>query len=245
MLTNADIINLKRWNTPAVYNGWERVTHLERTQGRFNRQPTHDFMPQMGTMCGYAVTVKVEPGNPRHQRANPHAQRDYMAYLAGIPGPKIVMVQDLDHPHIGSFWGEVNANLHKALGCVGTVTDGCVRDLDEMTNAGIKALALHTCVGHAYSTPVEWNCEVEVFGCKVMPGDLIHADQHGFLAIDEEDTAHLLEAVRFMDANECNHLLNYSRNAAGIPMEEFVREYDRRAAWFKQDADNYFASILK
>lgn len=202
-------------------------------------------MPQMGIMCGYAVTVEVEPSTPQHQSDNPDAQRDYMAYLASVPGPKIVIVKDLDNPHIGSFWGEINANLHRALGCVGTITDGCVRNLDEMTNAGLKALARHTCVGHAYSTPVRWGCELEVFGTKVKPGDLIHADKHGFIAIDEEDCENLVKAVQFMDANECSNLLCYSRNARGIELNEFVEEYARHTAQFKKDADAFFASLKK
>jgi regulator of RNase E activity RraA len=76
----------------------------------------------------------------------------------------------------GAFWGEVNSNIHKALGCVGTIIDGAIRDVDEMNNAGFKALAKGMCVGHAYSCPVRWNCSVEVFGRKIEPGQLIHAD---------------------------------------------------------------------
>jgi 4-hydroxy-4-methyl-2-oxoglutarate aldolase len=97
-------------------------------------------------------------------------------------------VQDDDKPRvIGSFWGEVNANTHRALGCVGTITDGAVRDIDEMTNAGFKALARRLCVGHAHSVPVRWGCTVEVFGQTITPGQLIHADKHGFLAIPAAD----------------------------------------------------------
>lgn len=196
-------------------------------------------------MAGYAVTVEVEPSNPEHQKANPFAQRDYMRYLASIPGLKIVVVKDRDNPHIGSFLGEINANLHKALGCVGTITDGAIRDLDEMTNAGMKAIARQTCVGHAYSTPVRWGCEVEVFGCKIRPGDFIHADKHGFLAIDAEDTKHLLEAVKFMDDNECNLLLSYSRNAADIDKNTFVEEYAKRTQEFNCRATEFFENLKK
>ena len=151
----------------------------------------------------------------------------------------------MDNPHIGSFWGEINANLHKALGCVGTITDGCVRDLDEMTNAGIKALARQTCVGHAYSTPMRWGIEVEVFGCKVKPGDFIHADKHGFMAIDPEDSKYLLEAVKFMDENECNNLLSLSRNTAGMSKDEFVEEYARHVKKFNLDAEDFFRNLKK
>jgi len=244
MLTHAQMLNLKRWNTPTIYNGWEKVTRLERTQGRFNRVPLHDYMPQMGIMVGTAVTVVCQPSNPEHQRANPDAQRQYMQYLASVPGPKIVVVKDLDSPHIGSFWGEINANMHRVMGCVGTITDGAVRDLDEMANAGFHALARQACVGHAYSTPVRWGCEVEVFGAAVRPGDLIHADKHGFMAIDEEDCGHLLEAVRFMDANECDNLLALSRNAAGMGLQEFIEAYALAVDKFKGDADDFFGRLV-
>ena len=116
-------------------------------------------------------------------------------------GPKIVVVQDLDKPRVqGSFWGEVTANTFCALGCVGTITDGAIRDLEEMTHAGFKALARRLCVGHAHSTPVRWGCEVEVFGRRVSPGQLMHADRHGFLAIPLGEEKGLLEAAAVMDA---------------------------------------------
>ncbi len=39
-------------------------------------------------------------------------------YVPSIAGAKIVVVQDLDKPEtFGSFWGEVNSSIHKALGC--------------------------------------------------------------------------------------------------------------------------------
>ncbi len=204
-LSHAELLELKRWNTPTIYNGWEQITRHNPAQEGINLEECRDFMPQMGPMVGYAVTLLIEPSNPAHRRANPSAWSEYRRYVASIPGPKIVVIQDLDKPQvIGSFWGEVNANTHRALGCVGTITDGAIRDLDEMTNAGFKAIARRLCVGHAYNHPVRWNCEVEVFGRKIQPGQLIHADKHGFLAIPPEDAPKLLDAARFMDSNECN-----------------------------------------
>ena len=70
------------------------------------------------------------------------------------PGPKIVVVQDLDKPRLyGAFWGEVTSNFHRSVGCVGTIIDGGIRDMDEMGQAGFKALARGLCVGRAYSCP--------------------------------------------------------------------------------------------
>ena len=241
-LSHGDLLQLKRWNTPTIYNGWEQITRHDRTRDAINLEETRDFMPQMGAMVGYAVTVVIEPGNPRHAQAVPDAWSRYRRYVASVPGPKIVVVQDLDKPRvIGSFWGEVNSNIHRALGCVGTITDGAIRDLDEMNNAGFKALARRLCVGHAYSLPVRWGGAVEVFGQRIEPGQLIHADKHGFLAIPPEDVAGLLEAARFMDANECNTVIPAARGAAGLEVEDVLQSIDEAGAAFARNASERFS----
>lgn len=224
-LSHADLLELKRWNTPTIYNGWEQITRHDVATEAINLEETTDFMPRMGPMVGYAVTVVAEPSNPTHKEENPKAPMEYLRYIAAAPGPKIVVVQDLDKPRVlGSFWGEVNANIHRALGCVGTITDGAIRDWDEMCNAGFKALAQRFCVGHAHSWPVRWDCEVEVFGRTIKPGQLIHADKHGFLAIPDEDAPRLLEASRFMDSNECKTVIPAGRGAVGKSTEEILAD---------------------
>ncbi len=234
-LSHGELLQLKRWNTPTIYNGWEQITRHDSARDAFNLEETRDFMPQMGVMVGYAVTVVCQPSNRKH-KDNQTAWKDYYRHAASQPGPKIVVVQDLDKPRvIGAFWGEVNANNHRALGCVGTIIDGAIRDLDEMTNASFKAIGRRLCVGHAHSWPVRWNCEVEVFGRKVKPGQLIHADKHGFLAIPFGEEKHLLEAAAFMDANECNTMIATSRNGTGRSTEETLAAMDSAAREFGEN----------
>ena len=241
-LPESELHELMRWNTPSVYNGWEQITRHDASRDAFNLEPVRDYMPQMGPMVGYAVTIVCEPSNPRHARENPNLWSDYRRYLAGVPGTKIVVVQDLDKPRlIGSFWGEVTARFHRALGCVGTIVDGAIRDTDEMTAAGFKALARGTCVGHAVSRPIRWGCDVEVFGRKVSPGQLIHADKHGFLVVPFGEEPGLLEATRFMDANECKTVIAASRDAAGKSPEEICRAMDRAKDEFNRAARERFA----
>ena len=205
MLPLSDLLKLKRWNTPTIYNGWELITKRPRTAG-FNLEETRDFMPEFGPMIGYAVTVTIKPSTPG---SNPDAWAEYRKFVAAIPGPKIIVMQDLDKPDvIGSFWGEVSANTHKTFGCVGVIVDGAIRDLDEMKSAGFKALARRLCVGHAYASPVSWGEPVEVFGTRVSTGDLIHADKHGFLIIPEEDQPNILRSAIFMDNNECDTVIS-------------------------------------
>ncbi|WP_030908297.1 RraA family protein [Streptosporangium amethystogenes] len=228
---------LQRWNTPSVYNGWEQITRHDVAADGFNLEETRDFMPQMGPMVGRAVTVVVEPSNPAHPK---DVWAQYRRYVASVPGPKIVVVQDLDKPRtIGSFWGEVNSNAHRALGCVGTITDGAIRDLDEMTGAGFKAIARRLCVGHAHVVPVRWGVPVEVFGRVVEPGRLVHADKHGFLAIPPEDEAGVLEAVGFMDANECATVIPAARQA-GRSLEEVIKDLEAAGTAFAEAARDRF-----
>lgn len=241
MLSHTEILQLKRWNTPTIYNGWEQITKRNPAADAFNLEETRDFMPQMGPMVGYAVTVVIEPSNQAHRDANPDAWNEYRRYVADQPGPKIVCVQDLDKPRVvGSFWGEVNSNAHRALGCVGTLVDGAIRDIDEMTNAGFKALARRLCVGHAHVHPVRWGSEVEVFGRTVKSGDLIHADKHGFLVIAQEEQPQILEAARFMDANECETVIPAARGSSGLSNEEVLKNLAEAGAQFGENARSRF-----
>ena len=237
----SELLKLKRWNTPSVSNGWERITKLPADAAVNNREPVQDYMPQMGPMVGYAVTLVIQPANAQHRAANPRGWSEYRGYVASQPGPKIVVVQDLDAPRItASFWGEVNSNVHRALGCVGTIVDGAIRDVDEMQNAGFKALARQLCVSHAYSWPVRWGCDVEVFGCRVQPGQLLHADKHGFIAIPPGDEARLLEATKFMDDNECNTVIAAARSASGMSTDAMLAAFDEASAAFARAANDRF-----
>lgn len=224
MLSHSELLQLKRWNTPTVYNGWEQITQHNAARECFNLEETRDFMPQMGPMVGYAITLVLQPGEGKHRDNNPNALNEYLDYMSHAPGPKIVVVQDLDKPVCyGTAWGEVFSNGHRLFGCVGAIIDGGIRDLDEMTNAGFKAIARRLCVGHGKAFPVKWNCPVEVFGTRVNPGQLIHADKHGFLAVPPEDEERLLEAALFMDRNECSTVIPAVRNSSYLCVRDALR----------------------
>ena len=105
-----------------------------------------------------------------------------------------------------------------------------------MTNAGFKAIARQLCVGHAKAFPARWDCDVTVFGCPIRPGQLIHADKHGFLAIPESDQGRLLEAARFMDTNECQTLIATARNSQGKTTNEILEAIDQAGKEFTQNA---------
>jgi regulator of RNase E activity RraA len=88
--------------------------------------------------------------------------------------------------------------------------------------------------------PVRWNCEVEVFGRKVAPGDLIHADKHGFLVIEPEAQSQILEASRFMDANECQTVIPAARGSAGLSSDQVLANLAEAGAQFGKNAKAKF-----
>jgi len=108
---------------------------------------------------------------------------DYLDYVARAPQPGVVMIEDKDQPAgYGAFWGEVQTNVHKALGCLGTVTNGSIRDIGQVAE-GFQMLAGSVSPSHAYVHVVEFGVPVTIHGMEVMSGDLIHADRHGAVVV--------------------------------------------------------------
>ena len=157
-LPHSQLLELRRWNTPTVYNGWECVTKRNRLDCNCSWEPgLVDFTPQLGPMVGYAVTVEYVCGDAAERAARSDPFGELYDYLASIPGPKILFARDLEYPDSkGSIFGEVTGNAYRALGCVGAITDGSARDVDEAAYGGIKLMARRLCVGHAYSCPVRF-----------------------------------------------------------------------------------------
>src|SRR5439155_151833 len=121
-------------------NGIETFNVRPRSEG-FVSSEIRALFPELGPLTGYAVTalIRAEPAPREGHRASTFAWWDY---VQSIPAPRVVVVHDLDDPRgQGAQWGEVQANIHKALGCAGVLTDGSVRDLDEVRALGFQAAA--------------------------------------------------------------------------------------------------------
>ncbi len=119
------------------------------------------------------------------------------------PGPRISVIQDLDGANVGTgaFWGEVNSTVHKALGCLGVVTDGSIRDIPQWA-PGFQALAGSIGPSHAHVHATSFGDPVTVAGMTVRSGDLVHADQHGAIVIPFEVAAKLPEAAELLGRRE-------------------------------------------
>ncbi|NOZ28208.1 MAG: RraA family protein [Chloroflexi bacterium] len=201
-LTPEELETLRTIPTPAVSNAIELFDVRPRTEG-FMGPEVRQMFPSLPPIIGYAVTARTvsahEPG-PK----GPASRPDYWRYLeASSPRPLIAVVEDLDDPPaIGAFFGEVNSNIHRALGCVGAITNSGIRDMDEVEALGFPIWAGSVIVSHAYVHLVDFGTPVRVGGLVVRPGDLLLADRHGVIQIPLEIAREIPEAVRKIEVRE-------------------------------------------
>lgn len=183
---SADLIaELKSVDTPTVCNALEILVPDRRGWG-FTTKPLVCTRPELGPTVGIARTATIRAQHPSDPGgAEAYARDAYYAYIDDGPKPSVVVIQDLDDEHgYGSFWGEVNSNIHKGLGCDAVITNGSVRDLPDIA-AGFQMMADRIGPSHAFVHVVDYSRPVTVAGMRVTDGDVIHADQHGAVVIPQ------------------------------------------------------------
>lgn len=187
-LTEAELDALRALDTPTVCNALEEIDAKFRNSG-FTTEPLVCPFPNLPPIVGYARTATCRSVHPAKRTAAEATELRvaYYGYVDEGDEPKISVIQDLDGPRVGhgAFWGEVQSNVHKALGCLGVVTDGCIRDIPDWAE-GFQALAGSIKPSHAHVHPVDYGKQVMISGMIVNHGDLIHADQHGAVVIPME-----------------------------------------------------------
>jgi 4-hydroxy-4-methyl-2-oxoglutarate aldolase len=197
-LSAEELEALRKINTPTLSNAIETFNVRPRNEG-FMDSSIRCILPELGTMVGYACTATICASR---QEPSPPPWEMWEAVLK-VPAPRVVVIQDLDAPQpVGSFWGEVNGNTFKALGCAGTVTNSGVRDLDEVRQLGFHFFASCVLVSHAYVHLVDIGVPVNVGGITVNPDDLIHADQHGVLIVPPEIAREIPRAAAEVEERE-------------------------------------------
>jgi regulator of RNase E activity RraA len=185
---------LRKYDTPTISNAIERFNIRPRTCGYTNYK-IKAILPLTEPIVGYACTAKIS-SRKIPTKDQKEMRFNYYQSVKESQNPVISVIQDLDPIPTGSFWGEVNASIHKAFGCVGTITNGGVRDLNELEKMNFVSFAKCILVSHAYVHIVSYNCEVNIGGLKIKPNDIIHADRHGVILIPKEILSELEEACQ-------------------------------------------------
>ena len=182
MVSETQFAFLRSIDTPTVCNLVEIVAPERRGAG-YTVMHLHCPFPDLPSMVGFAKTVTIRARDKVSGPSYMQKRMDYLDYVAAARRPSVVVIEDKDDPPgYGAFWGEVQTNVHKALGCLGTITNGSVRDIPAVAE-GFQMLAGSISPSHAYVHVVEFGVPVTIHGMAVKSGDLIHADRHGAVVV--------------------------------------------------------------
>lgn len=195
VLSSLETEALRSLDTCTVANAIENFEIRLRNEG-FIIDSARCVFPKLPPMLGYAVPVRVRCSSPPTGSHLYKDRTDWWNYILQIPAPRVVVVEDVDpNPGTGAFVGEVHAEVLRALGCVGVVTNGTVRDIPQIEKMGFQLFAGGTAVSHAFVHIVEFGTPVEIGGLKIAPGELLHGDLHGIVSIPRNIAADIPRAA--------------------------------------------------
>jgi regulator of RNase E activity RraA len=215
--TKAQLEFLQSIDTPTVCNLVEIVAPERRGHG-YTVTHLHCPFPDLPPIVGFAktVTFKAKDKVPLGEAGYMQKRLDYLDYVASDPQPGIMVMEDLDGAYVGygAFWGEVQSNVHKALGALGVVTNGSIRDIP-MIAPGFQMLAGSIVPSHAYVHVVDYGIDVTVAGMAVKSGNLIHADRHGAIVVPVDKIDAMKQAAEGLAAREAK-IIAAAKSGAGV-----------------------------
>ena len=186
LLCEKDLEALRVLDTCTVSNAIETFEIRLRNTG-FADSRIRCMFGDLPPMVGFAATARLRSGEPPVSGGVFHDRSDWWNSILAIPSPRIVVLEDIDDPPgVGAFLGDVHAAMLSALGCIGYVTNGAIRELPGVRRAGLHVFAGNVAVSHAYAHIFDLGAVVTVGGLEIRPGDLLHGDQHGLLTVPRE-----------------------------------------------------------
>lgn len=210
---------LRRLDTCTVANVIETFNVRLRNEGFARTNAVRSLLSPRVPMLGYAVPGRIRSATPPISSSLPPPRTlsfshrtDWWDYILTIPAPRVVVLQDIDSsPGVGAFMGEVHAAICRALGCIGYVTNGAVRDLDAIEPTGFHLFAGYVSLSHSYVHIVDFGEPVEIGGMRVRPGSLVHGDRHGVQVVPK-NIAGQIPAVAGRHKQEERRILEICRS---------------------------------
>ena len=193
-LSSEQLAALRALDTPTVCNAIEKFKIRGRVDG-FCGMDIRCLSPQLGVMLGYAVTLKVDSTTPDGQQDD-RVWRAWMEAMAKSPQPVVVVMQDVGpQPRKSAHFGEVMGTLARRLGAVGVVTNGGLRDIDEVRRLGLHYFGPGIVPAHGQPRLLEANIPVVIDGVAIQPGDLLHGDVNGLTLVPSAIAGQVVEAA--------------------------------------------------
>ena len=206
---------LAEFDTPTVCNVIELWNIRPRNTGYMNETIRACF-PQLPPMVGFALTSTFRSMAPP-RGGDVYASLDkQVAAFDELPGPPVIVFQDLDEPTAAATFGEVMCTTYQAFGAKGLITSGTGRDLDQVEAIGFPCFTAGTTCAHGYCHILSVGVPVTVGGLTIFPGDLLHGDRNGVTTIPAEIASEVPDACRELMAAE-EIVLSYCKGGDVTP----------------------------
>jgi regulator of RNase E activity RraA len=194
-VTSEELAALGRLGTCAVADAIE-VFQIQLRNVGFADGMVRCCFEDLPPILGYASTARIRSAIPP-MVGGAYADRfDWWTSIRAARGPRILVLEDADpEPGVGALVGDVQGNVLHALGVVGVITNGAVRELPQLRALGLQCFAHSVAPSHAYAHVFEFDVPVTVGGLAISPGDLIHADRHGIVKVPPEQAAEIPAAA--------------------------------------------------
>lgn len=217
-ITNETLEKLALYDTPTVCNVIELFKIRPQNTGYMDHSIKACF-PKLPPMVGFALTStfrSMAPPRDKDVYASLDMQLDQFSQL---PGPPVIVFQDLDEPTAAATFGEVMCTTYKCFGAKGLITSGTGRDLDQVEAISFPAFTNGTTCAHGYCHVVSVGTPVTVGALPVYQGDLLHGDLNGVTNIPVEIASEVPDACAdLMKAEDI--VLNYVKGE-NITVEGF------------------------
>ena len=189
----ATLVHLAKYDTPTICNVIELFDVIPRNAGYMNGSIKACF-PEMPPMVGFALTSTFRSLHSPPKGDVYGSLTAQVEAFEQLPGPAVVVFQDLDEPVIAATFGEVMCSTYKGFGAKGIITSGAGRDLDQVRAIGFPAFTAGTICSHAYCHILQVGIPVTVGGLWVETGALLHGDCNGVTTIPVEIASEVPDA---------------------------------------------------
>ncbi|TDH65965.1 uncharacterized protein CCR75_005870 [Bremia lactucae] len=152
---------------------------------------------EVADICGPALTVQVVPTKGCKVNKLPYH------YIDEIEKGQVIVISAPEGSTFGVFGGLL-ATAAKARGAAGVITDGRVRDVQEIRSIGLPTFSRGTSVHgqRGKSTIADVNCPVVVGGCVIRCNDIIRADCNGVIVIPNEHATEIASKAEVIEKQD-------------------------------------------
>lgn len=227
-VTSETLEKLARFDTPTICNVIELFAVRPQNEGYMDHRIQCNF-PEFPSMVGFAATAAFRSDAPPMSGDSYGSLQTQLEQFQELPGPAVVVFQDLDDPAKSATFGEVMCSTYQAYGSAGLITSGAGRDLEQVRALNYPVFTGTTICSHGYCHLLHIGLPVRIGGLMVNTGDLLHGDANGVTNIPIKIATEVADiSEEFLAAEDI--VMDYVKGSD----EKTVDQFSQRRAEFSE-----------